>query len=126
MIDERPKIVDEKSRIGDWETDTIVGKDHKQAVVSLVERCSKLTKLYKVTRRTAQQVSNAILKCLEPISHMVKTITADNGSEFAYHEQISKALDAEFYFAHPYSSWERGVNEKAECTLEYMSNESSA
>lgn len=111
FIDERPKIVDEKNRIGDWEIDTIIGKQRQQAVVSIVERFSKKTILKKVVRKTANAVAIATIEGLRPIFKNVLSITADNGSEFAYHELISKELETEFYFAHPYSSWERGLNE---------------
>ena len=111
FIDDRPAIVDEKTRIGDWEIDTIIGKNHKQAVVSIVERYSKKTILAKVNVKTAELVTSSVINSLKPLSDSVLTITSDNGSEFAYHEKISSALDADFYFAHPYSSWERGLNE---------------
>lgn len=111
FIDDRPTIVNDKSRIGDWEIDTIIGKQRKQAIVSIVERISKKTILKKVTNRTAKLVSEATVSALKLCPQSVFTITADNGSEFAYHEQISKELNADFYFAHPYSSWERGLNE---------------
>jgi IS30 family transposase len=110
MIDERPSVVDEKSRIGDWEIDTIIGKNHKQAIVSIIERKSKFTILRKVSRKTAQNVTEATIEALTDMDKVL-TITADNGSEFAYHDQIAERLDADFYFAHPYSSWERGLNE---------------
>jgi transposase, IS30 family len=111
FIDERPAIVDEKQRIGDWEIDTIIGKGHKQAIVSIVERVSKKTILKKVNVKTAELVSQATIQGLKSLSAQVFTITSDNGSEFAYHEKIAQQLTAEFYFAHPYSSWERGLNE---------------
>lgn len=110
FIDERPKIIEEKSRIGDWEIDTIIGKQRKQAVISIVERFSKKTILKKVSKKSAKNVADATIESLKSFSSVL-SITADNGSEFAYHEEISKALNAEFYFAHPYSSWERGLNE---------------
>lgn len=111
FIDDRPIIVNEKKRIGDWEIDTIIGKQQKQAVVSIVERVSKKTILKKVETKTAAKVSEATIAGLKSCPGSVFTITADNGSEFAYHENISKELNTEFYFAHPYSSWERGLNE---------------
>jgi len=111
FIDERPKIVDEKSRIGDWEIDTIIGKQQKQAVISIVERLSKKTILRKVSTKTAKAVAAATIDSLKSYANAVLSITGDNGSEFAYHEEISKKLNADFYFAHPYSSWERGLNE---------------
>lgn len=111
FIDERPVIVDDKHRIGDWEIDTIIGKDRKQAIVSIVERVSKKTVLRKVKAKTAELVTKATISVLKPYSDRVLTITGDNGSEFAYHEKIADKLEADFYFAHPYSSWERGLNE---------------
>ena len=110
-IDERPVVVDERSRIGDWELDTIIGKNHKQAIVSLTERKSRYTLIQKVTRKTADLVSDAIVTLLQPFSDWVLTMTADNGKEFAHHETIAEQLAADFYFAHPYASWERGLNE---------------
>jgi len=110
-IDERPAIVDTRSRIGDWELDTVIGKAHKQAIVTLTERKTRFTLIRKVRFRTAENVADAIIRLLNPIKKWVKTLTADNGKEFASHELIAKALNAKFYFAHPYSSWERGLNE---------------
>lgn len=111
FIDDRPSIVDDKSRIGDWEIDTIVSKCRKQAIVTIVERKSKKAVLKKVRAKTAELVTNATIAGLKSISDYVLTITGDNGSEFAHHQKISKTLSADFYFAHPYSSWERGLNE---------------
>lgn len=110
-IDERPAVVDSRSRIGDWELDTIIGKGHKQAIVSLTERKSRYTLIKKVKRKTAQLVSDAIISLLSPVSGKVLTLTSDNGKEFAEHKIIANHLDAKFYFAHPYASWERGLNE---------------
>ena len=110
-IEERPAIVDERQRIGDWEVDTIVGKGHRQAIVSLTERKSRLVLLRKVERRTANLVSDAVIDLLQPFSEHLHTITADNGKEFAEHERISRELVTDFFFAHPFAAWERGTNE---------------
>jgi len=110
-IEDRPAIVDERKRIGDWEADTIIGKNHRQAIVSIVERKTGLTLIKKVERKTAKAVSQAMIGLLKPYKNKVRTITSDNGREFAGHEEISKKLEADFYFAHPYASWERGTNE---------------
>ena len=110
-IDERPSIVDEKSRIGDWEIDTILGKRHKGALVSIVERKSRYTLIAKVNRREAVEVGTVTLNLLSPFKDYVFTITGDNGKEFACHETITENLESSFYFSHPYSSWERGLNE---------------
>ena len=110
-IDQRPAIVDSRNRYGDWEVDTVIGRHHKQALVTLVERKSSLTLIAKVTRKTAENVATAIIELLKPLSSWVHTITADNGREFAQHERIARELNTKFYFAHPFASWERGINE---------------
>jgi IS30 family transposase len=110
-IDERPAVVERRGRYGDWEADTIIGKGQKQAIISLTERKARLTLLAKVQTREAKTVGQAVRQLLTPVADRVHTITADNGKEFAEHETIAKALEANFYFAHPYASWERGLNE---------------
>ncbi len=110
-IEDRPAIVETRSRIGDWEADTIIGKNHRQAIVSIVERKSGFTLIRKVERKTAQAVTEAMTALLRPHRSKVHTVTSDNGKEFAGHEEIATALKADFYFAHPYASWERGTNE---------------
>ncbi len=110
-IDERPDIVEERNRIGDWEADTIIGNAHKQAIVSLTERKSGLALVYKVDRRTKENTEVAIKRLLNSVSDKVHTITSDNGKEFGNHESIAEKLNCDFYFAHAYSSWERGTNE---------------
>lgn len=84
---------------------------NKQAIVSFTERTSRYTLIKKVKRRTAQLVSEAIVSLLSPVSEKVHTLTSDNWKEFAEHETIANQLNANFYFAHPYVSWERGLNE---------------
>lgn len=110
-ISERPVEVEEKNRVGDWEADTIVGAGRRGVLVSLVERVSKFTCLRKVGAKTAQEVGGALLECLGPVKEVVHTITADNGKEFSGHAKVSEELCAGFYFATPYHSWERGLNE---------------
>ena len=116
-VSERPAIVDDKSRVGDWEVDTVVGAGQSGALASAVERSSKLTRLARVERRTARETGAALERRLKPDSALVLTITADNGGktrrgkEFAGHRRLSRALDADFYFARPYHAWERGLNE---------------
>ena len=110
-IDARPAIVTDRSRLGDWEVDTIIGCGHQQALVSLTERRSRLTLLQKVVRKTADKVSEAVRALLAPLASTVHTLTSDSGKEFADHERIASELDAAFFFAHPYASWERGLNE---------------
>jgi len=110
-IEDRPPIVEARSRIGDWEADTIIGKNHRQAIVSLVERKSGYTLIRKVGRKTARAVRKAAVSLLKPHRDKVLTLTSDNGKEFSEHERIAKELQTDFYFAHPYASWERGTNE---------------
>ena len=110
-IEERPAVVNGRKRLGDWEVDTMIGKKHKQAIVTLTERKSRFTLLGKVAQRTAQAVQNQIHRLLLPVADKVHTLTSDHGKEFAYHEQIAEMLQLEFYFAHPYAAWERGTNE---------------
>lgn len=110
-ITERPAIVDDKTRIGDWECDTVIGHDRKSVLVTVVDRASLYTCCSRVFSRKAKTVSAAIIRILKRHKAKVLTLTFDNGSEFVQHEKIAKALDAETYFAHPYSSWERAINE---------------
>ena len=110
-IDQRPAIVDTRKRLGDWEVDTIIGKGHRHAIVSLTERKSRITLLKKVERKTAQAVADAVIELMKSLPVRTHTITADNGQEFADHERIAKELNTDVYFAHPYSSWERATNE---------------
>ena len=110
-IDQRPAIVDKKERVGDWEIDTIIGKNHKGALVTAVERKTKFTCISHVHKKEAGLVSKALIEMLNPYKSLVHTLTSDNGKEFADHQKIAEALETEFYFAHPYSSWERGLNE---------------
>jgi len=105
-IDDRPAIVQQRARIGDWEADTVIGKRHKQALVTTVERKSRYTLIQKVERKTKEKVKKALLDLLKSFMDNVHTITKDNGKEFADHEAVAEALNADIYFAHPYSSWE--------------------
>lgn len=112
-IEDRPEIVSEKQRIGDFEVDTIVGAHSGSAsvLVTLVDRRSRFTLIAKASNKTAEAVSHTILNALAPYRHKLHTLTYDNGKEFAWHEMIDTILDTTGYFAHPYSSWERGLNE---------------
>jgi len=110
-IEQRPQIVASKRRFGDWEADTIIGARHQGGILSLVERKSKLTRLHKLQSKRAGEVKDTSVALLAPLADRVHTITVDNGKEFCQHEQITAALQAAIYFAHPYASWERGLNE---------------
>lgn len=112
-IDERPEVANKRERVGDWEMDTIIGKNHKGAIVTMDDRKTKLRLAYPLAGKKAEHVKNAIIRLLTPIKEWVKTNTYDNGKEFAFHLDIAKALDCDCYFAKPYHSWERGQNENA-------------
>lgn len=108
-IDDRPQEVEDRSRLGDWEADTIIGKRKKGAIVTLVDRESRYLRMGLVEQRTKEAVKEMIIFLLDGFP--VHTITCDNGKEFTDHEEIARTLGAEVYFAHPYASWERGTNE---------------
>lgn len=110
-IAQRPASVETRSQVGHWEGDTVIGAGHKQAIVTLVERKSGFAVLAHVTRKTSDLVSQAIISGLKPLAHRVKTVTYDNGKEFADHAVVDKALDSTAYFADPFASWQRGSNE---------------
>ena len=108
-IENRPQAVAQKTRLGDWEVDTVIGKAHQGAIVTIVERKTKLLRMEKIDHKTGALTKAAICKLLNALE--VKTITSDNGKEFSLHQEIAQVLAADFYFCHPYSSWERGINE---------------
>ena len=110
-IDKRPQIVASKGRFGDWEADTIIGARHKRGILSAVERKSKLTRLRNLATKAAAEMKDKTIEVLRPLAAKVHTITLDNGKEFCEHEQIAAGLQTRIYFAHPYASWERGLNE---------------
>ena len=110
-IEQRPQIVNTRERIGDWEVDLVIGKHHQGALVTVNERKTGYALVRKVASKKAQQLSDAIVEMLAPYKELVKTITSDNGKEFAQHQRIAQELEASYYVAHPYHSWERGGNE---------------
>ena len=106
-------MVEERGRFGDWEVDTVLGKQGTGAIVSLAERQSRLYLIRKVPARRADDVKKAIIGLLWRYRKHVHSITADNGSEFCEHEAVAHCLKTEVYFANPYSAWERGLNENS-------------
>ncbi len=111
-IEQRPSIINNKERFGDWEIDTIIGENKKGAIVTIVERTTGFLLMKKLEHgKNAKELAKAVIKMLLPYKHMVHSITSDNGTEFAEHQLIAKKLKTNFYFAHPYASWERGINE---------------
>jgi IS30 family transposase len=112
-IDQRPDIVTQKSRIGDWEGDTVIGKHHKGGLVTLAERKSRYVLAGHIRSKHAEGVTAVATRLLKPYKTLCHTITFDNGKEFADHETLAAALETNIYFAHPYRSWERGLNENS-------------
>lgn len=112
-IEERPEIANQRERLGDWEADTMIGKGHQGALVTLDERKSKLRLALPVANKTAEAVTSSIITLLSGFKGWVHTLTFDNGKEFAKHEQVAQAIGCKTYFAKPYHSWERGQNENA-------------
>jgi transposase, IS30 family len=107
----RPKIVDQRRRIGDWEGDTMMGCKRRGALLTLVERRTRMLKMKLLPQATTALTSRAIIRRMKRIAKRVHTITFDNGKEFAGHAEIALALNARIYFARPYHAWERGLNE---------------
>ncbi len=112
-IDERPEVADNRERIGDWEADTIIGKQHQGAIVTVDERVTKLRLAAPIGRKQSSTTTEAISNLLDPLKAFVLSVTYDNGKEFSGHEAISANLECDGYFAKPYHSWERGQNENA-------------
>jgi len=110
-IEDRPRIVETKRRFGDWEADLVSGAHHRGFLVTLVERKSKFALIGHVVKKTAEAVSAEVIRLLSRLREWVRTITYDNGREFCGHGGINEALGCQSYFAAPYHSWERGLNE---------------
>jgi transposase, IS30 family len=110
-IKQRDPAIENRAQIGHWEVDTVIGANHQHAIVSLVERRSGFVLLKKVANKSAHDVEQAVCAMLKPYLAKVKTITSDNGKEFANHQSMERELSALWYFADPYCSWQRGSNE---------------
>lgn len=111
MIGERPEIVQTKGRFGDWEVDTIIGKNHQTAILTATERKSQFELMAKTDGTKADSIKKEMINLFAPFKELVRTITSDNGKEFAQHQRIAEKLQSDFYFADPYSPWQRGLNE---------------
>ena len=110
-IDQRPSIVEQKERFGDLEIDTIIGKNHKGAILTINDRATSRVWIRKLSGKEAIPVAKIAVWALRKVKNLIHTITADNGKEFAKHEEIAQKLEIKFYFCKPYHSWERGANE---------------
>jgi len=111
MIEERPTVVELKNRVGDWEIDTMIGLQGGAVLVTLVDRMSRYTLIRKAESKEAMAVGEQLWRALRLHTDKVLTITADNGKEFAGHKLTAALLECDYYFANPYASWERGLNE---------------
>ncbi len=112
-ISQRPAIVDQKKRLGDLEIDTVIGQNHKGALLTINDRVSSKIWIAKLNGKNAEELAQKAVEVLTPYKELLHTITADNGKEFAEHKSIGLGLNIDFYFAKPYHSWERGANENA-------------
>jgi IS30 family transposase len=110
-ISQRPAIVEQKERLGDLEIDTVIGQNHKGALLTINDRVSSMVWIAKLNGKNSEELAQKAIEILHPIKELVHTITGDNGKEFAEHKTISQKLGIDFYFARPYHSWERGANE---------------
>ncbi|WP_375591987.1 IS30 family transposase [Chitiniphilus eburneus] len=110
-IDTRPAVVDRRERVGDWELDLVIGGDHRGAIISVNERVTGIALQRWVPSKDSSRVADGVIALLWPLREFVHTITSDNGHEFAGHERVSRALEADFYFARPHAPWQRGANE---------------
>ena len=111
-IEERPKSAESRRWFGHWEGDTMIGKGRQGGLLTLVERKARYLLACHIASHHGEVVQRAVRETLTPVLPRVKTITYDNGREFAGHKGMEKDLDAKVYFAHPFSSWERGTNEQ--------------
>jgi IS30 family transposase len=111
-IEQRPEIINQKQRFGDWKIDTIVGRENQGAILTAKERKTEFLLMKKLPKgKHAKALAKELLFLLLPYKDHVHSITSDNGTEFYEHKWIAQKLDADYFFAHPYSSWERGLNE---------------
>lgn len=110
-IEERPQVANDRGRLGDLEGDTIIGANHKGKLLTLVDRKSRLTLIEKLESKSAEVTSNTVINSVNALDCLFMSITFDNGKEFAFHEKMTEETGIPIYFAHPYSSYERGTNE---------------
>ena len=110
-ISQRPLEVEQKQRFGDLEIDLIIGKNHKSAILTILDRATGMGKLQQLKGKDADQLAAATIDCLKDWKPYLYTITSDNGKEFASHQKIAAQLNIDYFFAKPYSSWQRGANE---------------
>jgi IS30 family transposase len=111
-LSERPEIVEKRQRVGDIEVDLMIGQNHKSALLVMTDRASLITVLEKVESKDAQIVSKAMIKRLCRVNNSwIKTLTYDNGKEFALHQEVTDKTGAKAYFTRPYTSQDKGTVE---------------
>lgn len=111
-ISERPAVIEQRKRIGDLEADLMMGKDHKSALLVLTDRTTLITMIDKLQGKTSSEVTQKIIERLSRFnSSYIKSITFDNGKEFAGHTEIAKIFNLKTYFTTPYTSQEKGTVE---------------
>jgi IS30 family transposase len=110
-ISARPEAANRRQEFGHWEGDTVMGKDGRHCLLTLVDRMTRLTRIIKLPARQASEVNKALSREIRNGRLQIKTLTLDNGTEFHGFEQLEQELGIEIYFAQPYHSWERGTNE---------------
>ena len=103
--------IQSRKRFGDLEIDTVIGSNHKGALVTINDRLTSKVWIRKLSGKDAAPLALKIIEALQPIKDLIHTITADNGKEFAKHQEIADKLEISFYFCKPFHSWERGANE---------------
>jgi IS30 family transposase len=112
-IDARPKAVDHRKQVGHWEGDTLISRKSKAALHSMTERTTRILRLSKMEQKTATETNKAVARALKKLpAEGRRTLTLDNGSENASHEELTATLGVKCYFAHPYAAWQRGSNEQ--------------
>jgi IS30 family transposase len=110
-IHQRPTVVNEKQRFGDWEIDLIEGVNHSSFAFTAVERKSQFSLIAHSPNKEAGTIQIKSTNAMAPYKELVHTITSDNGKEFTNHQNIAQKLGADYFFADPYSSWQRGLSE---------------
>jgi IS30 family transposase len=111
-IDLRPPHIEARTQSGHWEGDLMIGANQASAIATLVERKTRFTYIIKLNDRKSETVTTGFRDCLNKLdTHLKRTMTYDNGFEMANHKWLTEQTGTDIYFAHPYSSWERGTNE---------------
>ncbi len=100
-ISQRPAEIEKRDRLGDWEIDTIIGKDHKGAIVTINDRATGLLRMRKLKGKDSKELCTAVIEMLSNPRYCNKSITSDNGKEFAQFAEIAQGLKIDFYFANP-------------------------